>query len=137
MYYVYEIFNKVTGRKYIGMTQKHQNRYKAHMSQLKYGTHTEKLLQKDYVLYGEDSFDYRILEVVDSKKLAHQREIHYMNLNKTYLEDFGYNSQDTIFNKYQNSNESVNSQNYFYQKIKETGLPLCQFAKKLEYRGKV
>lgn len=131
MYYVYEIFNKVTGRKYIGMTFNHWKRYRAHMSCLKSGRHTERQFQKDYVLYGEDSFDYRILEVVDDKKTAHQREIHYMNINKTYLDDYGYNSQDVIFNKYQTKkvNESVNCQNFFYQKIKETGLPLYKVAK--------
>ena len=131
MYYIYELFNKVTGRKYIGMTTNHQRRFNGHMSMLKYGTHTERLLQKDYVLYGAESFDYRLLEFVPDKKTAHQREKHYMNLFKTYLDDFGYNSQDTIFNKYQNSNESVNSQNFFYKKIKETGLPLYKVAKEL------
>ena len=128
MYYIYEIYNKVTGRKYIGMTQNYKQRFKQHLSQLKCGIHTEKLLQKDYVLYGEDSFDYRLLEVVDDKKTAMSREHHYMVFYKTYFEDYGYNSQDTLFNKYQNNNESVNSQNFFYRKIKETGLPLCKVA---------
>lgn len=131
MYYIYEIYNKVTGRKYIGMTQNHSYRYSQHMSQLKYGTHTEKVMQKDYVLYGEDSFDYRLLEIVEEKKLAHKREVHYMIINKTHSEEYGYNSQDTIFNKYQNNNDPVNSQNIFYQKIKETGMPLCKFAAEL------
>lgn len=128
MYCVYEIFNKVTGRKYIGMTINHTNRFNAHMSQLNYGTHKERLMQRDYILYGRDSFDYRLLEFVDNKVLAHQREIHYMKINKTYLEDFGYNSQDPFFNKYQNKRKPVNSQNYFYEKIKETGMSLSKFA---------
>lgn len=132
MYYIYEIFNKITGRKYIGMTQNHQKRYNAHLTNLKYGQHLEKQFQKDYVLYGEDSFDYRILEILpDNKDLAHKRERHFMNLYKTYLDKYGYNSHDTIFNKYQNSNDPVNSQNFFYQKIKEMGLPLSKIAKEV------
>ena len=131
MYYIYEIYNKVTKRKYIGMTLNYEKRFNTHMNHLRYGDHTERLMQKDYVLYGRDSFDYRLLEMVNDRTYAHQREKHYMTIFKTSYDEYGYNGQDVIFNKYQNTNESVNSQNYFFQKIKETGLPLYKVAEKI------
>ena len=131
MYYIYEIINSVTKRKYIGMTNNHAKRFKTHMDDLKHGRHSEKLLQKDYVLYGRDSFDYRLLDFAETKKEAHEKEKHYMKLYKTNLEDYGYNCQDTLFNKYQNCKESLNSQNYFYKKFKEMGLPLNAIAQKI------
>ena len=137
MYYIYEIYNKVTGRKYIGMTTNHVKRFETHIYNLEHGKHTEKLMQRDYVLYGRDSFEYRILEYQTSIEQAHDREKHYMKLFKTYLNDYGYNNQDPVFNKYQNSNESVNSQNYIYQKIKETGYSLSEFARKVGCSRKV
>lgn len=128
MYYIYEIYNKVSGRKYIGMTANHKKRFEQHMNHLRYGKHSSKLLQRDFVLYGKNSFDYRILETVENKTEAHQREKHYMILNKSYYEDFGYNGQDVMFNKYQSTNDSVNTQNFFYKKIKATGVSLNKVA---------
>lgn len=131
MYYIYEIYNKVTGRKYIGQTINYQNRYKVHMSNLKKGIHSERLMQRDYILYGEDSFDYRLLDFAETYSEAIKKEKHYMILNRTYEEENGYNSQDSYFNKYQNTKQPVNFQNYFYQKAKEKGIPLVQIANQM------
>ena len=131
MYYIYEIFNKVTGRKYIGQTINYQKRYKTHMSNLKKGIHAERLMQRDYILYGEDSFDYRLLDFTETYSDAIKKEKTYMILNRTYEEEHGYNSQDSYFNKYQNTKQPVNSQNYFYQKAKEKGIPLVQIANQM------
>ena len=131
MYYIYEIFNKVTDRKYIGMTTNYQKRFETHMTNLRYGKHAEKVFQRDYILYGRESFDYRLLEVVEDRVFAHEREKHYMKLFKTIWEDYGYNSQDSCFNKYQNSADSVNSQNFFYRKIKESGQSLQMVAEQI------
>lgn len=131
MYYIYEIYNKVTGRKYIGQTINYQNRYKTHMSNLKKGIHSERLMQRDYILYGEDSFDYRLLDFAETYSEVIQKEKHYMIINRTYEEERGYNSQDSYFNKYQSTKQPVNSQNYFYQKAKDKGIPLVQIANQM------
>lgn len=131
MYYIYEIFNKVTGRKYIGMTINHTKRYEAHLRNLRLGCHLEKMFQRDYILYGKDSFDYRLLDYAKDKVEARKKEKHYMIVYKTYLDDYGYNSQDNYFNKYQNLDDSVNSQNFIYKIIKESGLPLVRIAREI------
>ena len=131
MYYIYEIFNKVTGRKYIGQTINHNNRVKVHMANLRKGIHLERLMQRDYVLYGEDSFDYRLIDFAKNHSEAIQKEKHYMIISKTYEEEYGYNSQDAYFNKYQSMKEPVNKQNYFFQKAKEKNIPLIQIAKQM------
>ena len=131
MYYIYEIFNKVTGRKYIGMTTNHFKRFEQHMLNLERGVHAEKMMQRDYILYGKDSFEYRLLEYQFEKTKAHQREIHYMKRFKTHYDDYGYNSRDAYFNKYQNTNDSINSQNFIYKLIKQSGLSLNKVAKEI------
>jgi len=128
MIYIYEIYNKVTGRKYIGQTIDHVKRFKTHILNLQKGTHTEKLMQRDFVLYGKESFDYRILEIVHSRADAIKSEKHYMIINKTYEDEFGYNAQDSYFNRYQNAKTPVNAQNYLYKKAQETGLSLTHIA---------
>ena len=131
MYYIYEIINNVTGRRYIGQTIDHQKRFVKHMFNLKRGTHTERLMQRDYVLYGEDSFSYRIIDLADTHKEAIAKEKRYMILGKTYEDDYGYNSQDTYFNKYQNNKPPINSQNYFYKHIKSQNITLTELSSKL------
>lgn len=131
MYYIYEIFNKVTGRKYIGQTINHYHRYKNHMSNLKRGLHKEKLMQRDYILYGENSFDYRLIDSAQSYSEAIKKEKHYMIVNKTHEEEYGYNSQDAYFNKYQSTKKPVNTQNFFYQKATAKNLPLVQIANQI------
>lgn len=74
MYYIYEIYNKVSGKKYIGMTTDHFKRYSQHMQLLSRGEHTEKVMQKDYVMYGEDSFDYRLIDFADDKSSGFKKK---------------------------------------------------------------
>lgn len=131
MYYIYEITNSVTGRKYIGQTINHVKRFNAHMANLRKGVHKERLMQRDYVLYGEESFDYKLLNYASNHQESIKLEKHYMIVNKTYDEEYGYNSQDAYFNKYQNSKPPINSQNYFYQVIKEKGVCLTKVAEEV------
>lgn len=54
-----------------------------------------------------------------------------MIVNKTYLDEFGYNSKDNYFNKYQNTKDSINSQNFIYWLIQKSGNFLYQIANEI------
>jgi len=63
---VYEIRNKVDGKKYIGSTtMSFTKRIEHHRCLLKSNTHKNAHLQRAWNKYGEDNFEFNILEVVD------------------------------------------------------------------------
>lgn len=63
---VYEIRNKINDKRYIGSTtMTFTKRLEHHRCLLKNGTHKNIHLQRAWDKYGEDNFDFNILEVVD------------------------------------------------------------------------
>lgn len=64
---VYIITNMRNNKVYIGETVNIGNRFSKHVSDLIYGDHSNKNLQKDFVLYGLQNFSFRILKVISNK----------------------------------------------------------------------
>nr|DAI89480.1 MAG TPA: intron associated endonuclease [Caudoviricetes sp.] len=63
---VYEIKNKINEKCYIGSTtMSFQKRLEHHRCLLRLGTHKNTYLQNAWNKYGEDNFEFNILEVVD------------------------------------------------------------------------
>jgi group I intron endonuclease len=59
---VYAIVHKRSGRRYIGSAQRNfQERWNRHRRDIRKGVHTSPWLQRDYVKYGAEAFDFRIL----------------------------------------------------------------------------
>ena len=60
---VYQIINKVNGKKYIGSTSISFNkRWVSHICDLNKNRHRSDILQKAYNKYGKDNFDFNILQ---------------------------------------------------------------------------
>ena len=97
MYYIYEIFNDVTQRRYIGQTKNLMVRHKTHMTMLKHGRHTAENMQADAVKYGVDHFFFLILDTAETSNGALKKERRYMEIFKTYHPDYGYNGYDSRF----------------------------------------
>ena len=96
-FYVYEIVNKVTQRKYIGMTKRPKSRFYGHLSNMKRGLHSGENIVSDYIKYGRDSFYFRILETVSTRQEAYNLETKYIFKYQTYVPEFGYNGNDQRF----------------------------------------
>src|SRR5699024_3598362 len=61
---VYMRINKSDGKKYIGSTVDYKKRVRSHLNGLRGGYHENEKLQKDFDVYGEESFEFEIVHHV-------------------------------------------------------------------------
>ena len=60
---IYKIKNLINGRFYIGGTVKNfQSRWVEHKTTLNRGKHRNRLLQEDWIIHGEQSFEFVVME---------------------------------------------------------------------------
>lgn len=62
---IYKITNKANGHFYIGSAVKLSYRWSNHKSYLKKGAHHNPILQNAWNKYGENSFEFSVLEIVE------------------------------------------------------------------------
>lgn len=78
-YGIYGIVNKVNGKTYVGQTgERFLRRYWHHQWKLRDNSHDNNHLQKAWNKYGEENFDYIVLEVVTDASLLDELEIKYI-----------------------------------------------------------
>lgn len=99
MYYVYEIYNDVTQRRYIGLSAKPTKRFQSHLTNLRNHTHTAEGINKDYVQYGEEHFFFRIIDTAKSKEEGLTKERRHIVNNRSYVPEYGYNGNDPRWNR--------------------------------------
>lgn len=88
---VYLIQCTVNGKMYIGSAKCIRKRWSSHINQLDKNKHHSIKLQEDWIKYGEENFDFKILKEcshADSKKY----EMEYIEIFNS--EKLGYNSGD-------------------------------------------
>ena len=79
---------------YIGRTKQELiKRINGHLTLLRGGKHTNKVMQEDFNKYGEDAFEYYELES-NVKFEDRSRESFYMDRYKTCDSKYGYNTKD-------------------------------------------
>ena len=62
---IYEIFNKVNRKRYVGQYTKVKRRLQKHLRELKHSRHSNKHLQAAFNKYGEDKFSFEPIEYCD------------------------------------------------------------------------
>lgn len=67
-FYYYKILNIKNGNFYIGITTDYQKRWKEHLRNLRNHTHPNYKIQKDFDIFGEDSFSFSIIDEKDTTK---------------------------------------------------------------------
>lgn len=87
---IYEIFNAVNGKRYIGQSSDLQKREKEHCYKLQIKKHSNPHLQRAYLEYGSDKFLFRMIEEVPIK-LLDSHEIAWIAFYKTDQQESGYN----------------------------------------------
>lgn len=90
---IYRITNKLDGKSYIGKTgMNFGDRWDSHRSLLNSGKHDNPELQNAWNMYGSDSFEFAIIEVVENVELLNQLEIKY--ISEYRKRGLSYNIQD-------------------------------------------
>lgn len=78
-YGIYGIVNKINGKTYVGQTgERFLRRYWHHQWKLRDNSHDNDYLQNAWNKYGEDNFEFIILEVVNDQNLLDELEIKYI-----------------------------------------------------------
>ena len=89
---VYYIKNLVNNKLYIGSSVDIQQRIAAHKTELRNGKHKNNYLQNSWNKYGEDSFEFGIIEEIDaSKEDLRDVEQYYMDYFDVCNRENGFN----------------------------------------------
>ncbi len=62
---VYQIVNKINGKVLVGRSSNLDGRFNSHNFMLRYGSHRNKELQKDWNELGEENFKFEVLELIN------------------------------------------------------------------------
>jgi predicted GIY-YIG superfamily endonuclease len=88
---IYSIRNKINGKQYIGSSKSIRQRWSAHRSELRAGAHHSAALQRAWDKYGEDAFEFLVLELVEDELARLARETALIAANRTADGRNGYN----------------------------------------------
>lgn len=90
---IYKITNTINNKCYIGKSKTVFRRWYQHKTNLKKGNHHCIYLQNSWNKYGEDSFDFNVIEICEEENLK-EREIYWMGYYKSLYKEWGYNLAD-------------------------------------------
>lgn len=66
---IYQIVNRINGKRYVGSAANLDSRLKKHRSRLSLGVHPNKFLQNAWNKYGENAFDFKVVGTCSREKL--------------------------------------------------------------------
>jgi len=92
---VYQIRNTKTGKVYVGGTVNKRNRWGKHRHDLRHGVSKNKNLQRDWDNFGEESFEFEVLEETSEELLREKEQYWIDELNS--VEPTGYNHHKSSF----------------------------------------
>lgn len=94
---VYRILNKSDGKFYIGSAIDIGRRWRQHKHELKNNKHSNSYLQNSWNKYGEDSFQFLVLEYLEIDKLQNSEQ-GWLDDTQCFNRDIGYNISPTAAN---------------------------------------
>ena len=94
---IYAIRNKVNGKIYVGSAANFKRQFYLHKHHLRKGNHHSKKLQNSWNKYGEDAFEFGIIEICNTNNLI-EREQFWLDCFDVVTE--GYNISPTAGTTY-------------------------------------
>lgn len=91
MFYYYQIKNKNNNKIYIGITENLEKRWQSHQYLLSINKHPNYKLQKDYNLYGKDSFVFSLLEEKNFSSIKEGYDYEAFLIENNHCISTGYN----------------------------------------------
>jgi group I intron endonuclease len=88
---IYAIIHTASQRLYIGSATHYRKRWHHHQRHLRIGDHTNSFLQHAWNKYGEQAFEFRLIEPIDDVARLIEREQYWMDYYKSYERDKGFN----------------------------------------------
>lgn len=99
MFYIYMIFNLVNGKIYVGQTTKPKYRWREHLYAASHPSYiSHRLIHRAILKYGNNNFEFRIIQKLNSSKEASEAEMYWIDFYKSnkcrYPNGLGYNLTD-------------------------------------------
>lgn len=94
---IYRILNLANNMCYVGSAVRISYRWKNHRIELRLDRHTNRYLQSAWNKYGEDNFEFEILEHCENNRLI-ELEQFWMDYYQSANREFGYNLSPTAGN---------------------------------------
>jgi group I intron endonuclease len=88
---IYVILNLANGKFYLGSAVKISQRWHHHLSSLRRGVHENPYLQAAWKKYGEDNFQFEVVERVEDSFWLTAREQVWINETRCFDRTIGYN----------------------------------------------
>lgn len=113
---IYVILNTIAEKFYIGSAVHIRSRINTHIFNLRKNKHANTYLQSSWNKYGENAFEFGILELVEDKTKLLEREQHWVDKTNCCNPDIGYNSRLKV-----NSNLGMKFTEETKRKMSEAG----------------
>lgn len=91
---IYAFTNKINGKKYVGSAVNLRRRHRKHLYELNKGSHHSLKFQRAWNKYGQDSFQFEIVEIIGVEADLIVREQHWMAAYGAFGPN-GYNMSPT------------------------------------------
>jgi group I intron endonuclease len=88
---IYQIKNMINNKVYIGSTKYFYGRFKRHENNLLLNKHDNSHLQRAWNKYGENNFEFNVIEIVDNEDDLLNREQFWIDNFNSSNSDYGYN----------------------------------------------
>ena len=118
---IYMILNNQNKKCYIGQSRNLASRRYEHFKKLKENKHISGHLQNSWNKYGEENFEFVILEYITDLELLTEREIYWIKEKNSFNSEFGYNLSFPRIGDHPTVREStkeklrINTYNQFYK----------------------
>lgn len=88
---IYQLINLIDGKFYVGSAIIFRKRRDLHKLELRKNKHHNRYLQSAWNKYGEDAFEFRVLEIVENRKELNKKEQVWLDWLTPHDHKIGYN----------------------------------------------